>query len=253
MNCQKFEHTASAYLDRELGDTELLEFREHLPGCSYCRLRLKEIEQVSLLFKETPKLAAPEELRGYVLTEVVRQSTMQISIGQRFFEWLLRLNPRPVSYTAGFLISLVSFLALFSSFKPIPTTAASVRRSPAVIDVIRSSGQEFSIYNDLATPSASAGIANYYEMPRVLDDGALVNFSHMAYERTGSHGMAALVEVETDGSAKLVDILDASQDPYLVEQLWWSLGARTFKPAFVSGRPVTTRIILLVEKVDVRG
>jgi hypothetical protein len=65
--------------------------------------------------------------------------------------------------------------------------------------------------------------------------------------------MAALVEVETDGSAKLVDILDAPQDPYLVEQLWWSLGARTFKPAFVSGRPVTTRIILLVEKVDVRG
>jgi hypothetical protein len=90
-------------------------------------------------------------------------------------------------------------------------------------------------------------------MPRVLDDGALVNFSHLAYERTGSNGMAALVEVETDGSAKLVDILDAPQDPYLVEQLWWSLGARTFKPAFVSGRPVTTRIILLVEKVDVRG
>ena len=53
MNCQKFELTASAYLDRQLGDAESLEFREHLPGCSYCRLRLEEIEQVSTLFKET--------------------------------------------------------------------------------------------------------------------------------------------------------------------------------------------------------
>ena len=195
----------------------------------------------------------PEELRGYVMAEIARQTTMQISIGERFFDWLLRLNPRPVSYATGFLVSLVSFLALFSSFRPIPTTLASTNRPASVIPVIRSSDQEFNIYNDLTPESASARIANYYEMPRVLDDGALVNFSHLAYQRSGSNGMAALVEVETDGSAKLVDILDAPQDPYLVEQLWWSLGARTFKPAFVSGRPVTTRIILLVEKVDVRG
>jgi hypothetical protein len=65
--------------------------------------------------------------------------------------------------------------------------------------------------------------------------------------------MSALVEVDSDGHGTLLNVIDAPQDPYLVEQLWWSLRDRTFQPATVSGRPVSTRIILLVEKMDVSG
>ena len=62
-----------------------------------------------------------------------------------------------------------------------------------------------------------------------------------------------VVEVDSDGRGTLVDVLNAPKDPYLFEQLWWSLRNRTFQPATVSGHPVPTRIILLVEKVDVGG
>jgi hypothetical protein len=65
--------------------------------------------------------------------------------------------------------------------------------------------------------------------------------------------MSALVEVDSDGRGRLVDMLNSPNDPYLIEQLWWSLRNRTFQPATVSGHPVPTRIILLVEKVDVSG
>jgi hypothetical protein len=87
----------------------------------------------------------------------------------------------------------------------------------------------------------------------VLDNSALVSFSHIAYQKRGNEGMSALVEVDSDGCGRLVDVIDAPKDPYMIEQLWWSLRNRTFQPATVSGRPVSTRIILLVEKMDVSG
>src|SRR5262249_819850 len=101
--------------------------------------------------------------------------------------------------------------------------------------------------------AGSADSQHFYELPRVLDNSALVSFSHIAYQKAGNQGMSALVEVDSEGRGALVDVLDAPKDPYLIEQLWWSLRDRTFQPVTGSGHPVPTRIILLVEKVDVTG
>jgi hypothetical protein len=255
MECKKFELSASAYIDRALPEQELAEYRAHLSTCSDCRLQLVELEQVSLMFRDVEQPEVPRELHSYIMTEVARHSTNEISLRQRLFEWLLRLNPRPVAYTTGFAMSALSFLLLFSSFKPIPVSAIVDTEQAAIYPVISGSDREFHSYNDLPPDpnSPDAGSDHYYQLPRVLDNGALVSFSHIAYQKPGNEGMRAMVEVESDGRARLVDVLDAPKDPYLVEQLWWSLRNRTFQPATVSGRPVSTRIILLVEKMDVGG
>src|SRR6185295_19364061 len=115
------------------------------------------------------------------------------------------------------------------------------------------SDREYHSCDILPPDQATSETEHYYQLPRVLDNSALVSFSHIAYQKAGSQGMSALVEVDSDGRGKLVDVLNAPKDPYLIEQLWWSLRNRTFQPATVSGDPVPTRIILLVEKVDVSG
>jgi hypothetical protein len=255
MECKKFELSASAYIDGELPDQEFAEYRSHLSTCSDCHLRLLELEQVSLMFREVQQPEVPRELHSYVLTEVARHSSREVSVRQRLFEWLLKLNPRPVAYTTGFTISALSFLLLFSSFRPIPVSAIVDTEQAAIFPVVSGSDREFHSYNDLPPDpdSTGAGSDHYYQLPRVLDHGALVSFSHIAYQKAGDEGMSAMVEVESDGRARLVDVLDAPKDPYLVEQLWWSLRNRTFQPATVSGRPVSTRIILLVQKMDVSG
>jgi hypothetical protein len=186
------------------------------------------------------------------MNEAGRRARNEVSFTQEVFEWLLKLNPVPVSVAAGILVSLFSFATLFSSFKPIPLGAVETQAA-SISPVISGSDREYQSYNNLPQDTLSNASDHYYELPRVLDNSALVSFSHIAYQKPGNQGMSALVEVDPDGHGRLVNVLNAPQDPYVIEQLWWSLRDRTFQPATVSGRPVPTRIILVVEKVDVSG
>lgn len=252
MECNKFEYTASAYIDRQLHESEAAEYRQHLSTCGGCRLRLTEIEEVSLTLRQADRPAVPRELRSYVMTEATRRARKEVSLAEGLLSWLLKLNPRPVSYATGVVISMLSFMSLFSSFRPIPLNGPESEQA-AIYPVISGSDLEYHSYNNLPPHVDTSDSEHYYQLPRVLDNSALVSFSHIAYQKAGNQGMSALVEVDSDGRGKLVDVIDAPQDPYLIEQLWWSLRNRTFQPATVSGHPVPTRIILLVEKVDVSG
>lgn len=249
MGCKKFELTASAYLDRQLTLNQTSEYRAHLSTCENCCVDLAEVEQLSLALRRAKQPEAPLELRSYVMTAVARRRAGDISLGQRAFEWLLKLNPRPISYAAGALVSALLFGVLMPSLRPLPAIGASAEQ---IFPVVYSSDREYHNYNNLPPDIGLNGSDHYYQLPRVLDNSALVSFSHIAYQKQGNEGMAALVEVGLDGRARLVDVMGEA-DPYMVEQLWWSLSKRTFQPASVAGRPVPTRIVLLVEKVDVGG
>ncbi|MEK6303833.1 MAG: zf-HC2 domain-containing protein [Acidobacteriota bacterium] len=252
MNCKKFELTASAYIDRQLDENDSAEYRAHLSECSACRVELGETEAASVMLRRADRLEVPRELRGYILSEVSRHAANEVGVFQRFFEWVLKLNPQPIAYACGVVISVVLFGATFSSFRPIPLSGVGAV-DVAIFPAIHGSVSEYHSYNNLPPDKGAAPSDHYYELPRVLDNSALVSFSHIAYQKPGNQGMAAMVEVGEDGRAKLVDVLDSPKDPYVIEQLWWSLRSRTFQPATVSGHPVSTRIILLVEKMDVGG
>jgi hypothetical protein len=252
MECKKFELTASAYIDRQLREKEAIEYRAHLSACGDCRLHLTEIQDVSLALRNTDRPESPRELRSYVMNEATRRARREISLSESLLTWLLKLNPRPVAYATGVVLSVLSFATLFSSFRPIPLGGPESEQA-AIFPIISGSDREYHSYNNLPPDKAASETEHYYQLPRVLDNSALVSFSHIAYQKAGSQGMSALVEVDSDGRGTLVDVLNAPKDPYLIEQLWWSLRNRTFQPATVSGHAVPTRIILLVEKVDVSG
>lgn len=252
MECKKFQLTASAHIDRQLNENEAAQYRQHLSSCAGCRLHLAEIEGISLILRKTDQPAVPRELRSYILTEVTRRARREISLTERAIACLLKLNPKPVAYAAGLVISLLSFASLFSSFRPIPSSGPESAQA-VIVPIISGSDREYHSYNNLPQDQPQTNSDDYYQLPRVLDNSALVSFSHIAYQKPGNQGMSALVEVDSDGRGRLVDMLNTPNDPYLIEQLWWSLRNRTFQPATVSGHPVPTRIILLVEKVDVSG
>ena len=252
MECSKSELTASAYIDRQLSESEGAGYREHLLACDGCRRHFAEIEAVSFTLKNSDRPQFPRELHSYVMTAASRRARREIGLGEYLLEWLLKLNPRVVAYAAGLAVSIASFSALFSSFRPIPV-GATASAQVAIYPIINGSQREYHSYNNLPPDASPADSEQYYQLPRVLDNSSLVSFSHIAYQKPGNQGMSALVEVDLEGRGKLVDVLDAPEDPYLIEQLWWSLRDRTFQPATVSGHPVSTRIILLVEKVDVGG
>jgi hypothetical protein len=247
---------ASAYLDQELTASEASEYRLHLEECSPCHKHLEELEATSLFFKESKKPELPRELHSYVMTAIERRVSGDISLQQRTVEWLLKLNPRPFSFATGAVVSIILFAITLSGFKPLPASPEDRKLGDTSIllaEPIVSSGNQFKVYNDIYANPSSTDIEGYYELPRMLNSGSMVSFSHLAYQRPGNEGMSVMLEVETDGRARLVNVLDDPNDPAVVEQLWWTLGNPTFQPATVEGQPVSTRIILFVEKMDVGG
>jgi len=253
MECKKFETLASAYLDRQLTDAEAGDCDAHLAACGDCRLHLTEVEQSSLMLKELMSPETPRELHGYVMREVALRARKEITVTQRAVGWLQKFNPRLVAYSAGSAISALLFALVFSGFRPIPVPAVEANETAMIFPVVSGSDREYHSYNNLPQDKDAAAEEHYYQLPRVLDNSALISFSHIVYSRPGNEGMSAMVEVDSDGRAQLIDVLNAPKDPYVVEQLWWSLRNRTFQPATVSGHPVPTRIIMFVEKVDISG
>jgi Putative zinc-finger len=253
MECKTFEFMASAYLDGQLTDAEMAAYRAHLSACGDCRLHLDEVEQASLILRELQSPESPRELHSNVMREVTSRARREITIAQRALAWLMRFNPRLVAYSAGSVISALLFAIVFSGFRPIPVPAVEANETAMIFPVVSGSDREYHSYNNLPQDEDSAADEHYYQLPRVLDNSALVSFSHIVYGKPGNEAMSALVEVDPDGRAQLIDVLNAPKDPYIVEQLWWTLRSRTFQPATVSGRPVPTRIIMFVEKVDISG
>lgn len=256
MRCKNFESMASAYLDQELTASEANDYRSHLAACPLCCQHLEETQQATLLFKKMSEPEVPRELHSYVMTAIERRVSGDISLQQRTVEWLLKLNPRPFSFATGAVVSIILFAITLSGFRPIPASPEDRKLSDTSIllaEPIVSSGNQFKVYNDIYANPSSTDIEGYYELPRMLNSGSMVSFSHLAYQKPGNEGMSVMLEVETDGRARLVNVLDDPNDPAVVEQLWWTLGNPTFQPATVEGHPVSTRIILFVEKMDVGG
>src|SRR5262249_24979128 len=150
--------------------------------CDDCRLRLAETEAVSLALKTAERPPVPRELRSYVMSEVTRRARREITVAESLVAWLQKLNPRPVAYSAGVVISLLSFATLFSSFRPIPISGTE-SREVAIYPIINGSDREFHSYNNLPPDTGSADSQHFYELPRVLDNSSLVSFSHIAYQK----------------------------------------------------------------------
>lgn len=256
MKCKKFESRASAYLDRRLDENEAIEYRAHLSACAGCRAHLAETQAVSRALKRSDEPEMPRELHSYIMRAVEQRAGREISIDQSFFEWLLRLNPRPLSYATGVVVSAILFTFMLSAIKPIPVIGSTVEaaRQADAMPVVTSTKEEYTAYNDIPLGEGQDAGEESYELPRVLDDSSLVSFSHVSYEQNGGEGIMMLVEVSPDGRGKLVKVLnEVPPPPQLVEQLWWSLSDQTFQPAMVEGRPISTRIVVFVEQMNVRG
>ena len=205
------------------------------------------------MLRGLPLPEVPRELHGNVMREVASRAHKEVSFEQRALAWLMKLNPRLVAYSAGAMASAMLFTLVFSGFRPIPVPAPEPNETAVIFPVVSGSDREYHSYNNLPQDQDTTADEHYYQLPRVLDNSALVSFSHIVYGNPGNETMSAMVEVDPDGRAQLIDVLNAPKDPHVIEQLWWSLRNRTFQPATVSGRPVSTRIIMFVEKVDISG
>jgi mycothiol system anti-sigma-R factor len=84
--CDDNNASIQLYLDEELSDQDLEEFRAHLEGCLACRKELETEEALShLLHRSRPLYFAPDALRARVLKTMggPRPATTYAPMGPR--------------------------------------------------------------------------------------------------------------------------------------------------------------------------
>ena len=227
------------------------EYQVHLTGCADCRSYLSQLKEVSRMVSHLPSVEPPRELRSYVMAEVRQQATDRFTFSHRAFQMLFKLNPHLLSYSVGIVASVVLFGATLAGFKPIGINGPTMTAED--MQPIIGSDLEYHSYNDMPPDARVNSNEHNYELPRVVDDSSLVSFSSIAYRKSGDEGTSALIEVGSDGRAKVVELLEKPKDPDVTKYLNWSLSKRPFLPAILSGKPVQTRIVLIMQKVDVSG
>src|SRR5689334_11005035 len=198
MECKTFTSLASVYLDGQLTGADSVAFDAHLATCADCRRRVEEIEHASLLLRELSSPAAPRELHSYVMREVASRARNELTLAQLALRWLMRFNPRLVAYSAGSIISALLFAVVFSGFRPIPVPVVEANETALIFPVVSGSDREYHSYNNLPQDKDAAAEEHYYQLPRVLDNSALVSFSHLVYDKPGNQTMSAMVEVDSD-------------------------------------------------------
>ncbi|HKY04563.1 MAG TPA: zf-HC2 domain-containing protein, partial [Blastocatellia bacterium] len=161
MKCKKYEMTASAYLDRQLAEEEEIEYRSHLGMCADCRSYLSELREVSLLVSGVSHPETPGELHSYIMSAVERTGASQAASPARVYEWLLKMNPLPISYLTGAFVSVCLFTFVLSGFRPIPVIGPDGKQMIAIPvttgPIVTGSEPEFNSYNNLPPNTASTG------------------------------------------------------------------------------------------------
>ena len=228
---------ASAYIDRELIREELGDYEAHLSRCQACRKHLAETERVSLTFRLSEKPDVPREMHPNVMIAVRRLSSGEATIGQRIFEFILKMNPRLVSYTTGAVVSAMLFMFTLSQFKPIP--------------LMKSYGESTHVIPVKVVTSPQYELPASYTVPNLNEDGSLATFLAIPSHEKGDEGAAMLLQVTPAGDALILEVWEEPRDPNLIEELSRSLNKKPFK--FESTQFQNAPVVFFYQKIDISG
>lgn len=254
MVCKGSSQDTSDFVDSRLRGEKLADYLHHISQCEHCRTELHEVESLGEELRRMGSVFAPINLHQRVMSRVRELASPRPSIAYRLYRQLrpcfsFRASRLQVaSYSIGSVASVLLFFITLVGLSPIP--GPRVTYAATEVTPVNGTLKEYLSYNNLE-PAESDFESDTYQLPLVTASSSLVSFSHIAYNDSGHDGASALIEIAPDGRGRIVRMIQQSSNPKLVPFLEWSLSKRPFKPAMISGQAVPTRIVLLLEKMDV--
>jgi hypothetical protein len=230
----------------------MADYKGHLAVCVGCQSYVSELNSLSNVLATLTRVDTPRELHGYVMGPMRRGANGRVRPAQRLIDYCQKLNPRLVSYGVGVLVSAILFGLTLAGLRPYRIIDGPIA-DQYDFRAISGTDEEWHLYNDVPPHPSDSSVQHDYELPRVVRDSSLISFSNIAYRKPGNEGAWALVEVGADGKGRIIQVLEKPNDPDVIGALEWGLSKRPFQPAILSGHPVQTRMVLVVEKVDVSG
>lgn len=237
MNCSTFRQQASLYVDRQLDAAANQEFLFHLNSCKGCFEYVDEIRQTAELLQRLGRALPPKNLANDIIAEVCAAQVTTIDQPGNLALWLRNFffynKPQYISYATGFIITCLLFTSVLYGFKP------QFRFSPVIEN-------HLSVYLE-------PDLAMIETLPSVQTSSAIVELLEQTSTGNDNQDLFMITDVSMEGRAKLVQLVDAPENPQLERNVANALKRASFKPGTKDGRPVNYRMMLFIQTVYVRG
>jgi hypothetical protein len=254
----------SEYIDRRLGEAQRRAFEEHLAQCASCRWRVDDTRAAVDALRSARRPVPPPDLLDSTLRAIDRTIEPRLAIvaspprrrvrplGGGLVAFCRRLLAdyefKLIAYSVGVVVTFTLFTGTLAGLKPIWQIARNLQQEP----MIWISSEEAAV---MGIPGVDGMRTVAYTLPRVAEHGSLSQFA--AYPGLPDEDdLVVIAEVRPDGRASLIEVLSGPEDPAFVNELRIALNRPAFVPASavtVAGRPVPSRVVLLLQRVDVVG
>jgi hypothetical protein len=262
MHCQESQKRTSEYIDHLLGEVDRSAYVDHLAACAPCRAHLGEMRGTVEWLRSLPAIPPPPDLyestfRAIDRTEEPRLAVvatpprrrlrpMDAGLGALVRRFFVEHEFHLIAYSVGMVASFFLFTGVLMGLRPLVALTAGQSPRQATIWITTREADAMGV--DLEPRLAAVA----YTIPKVSEQGGLPQFA--ARSQASGSDLIVLADVSAEGRASIVEILGGTADPQVVGELAIALNRRVFVPArAISGRPVASRVVFLLQRVDVVG
>jgi hypothetical protein len=260
MKCENLQFNLSLYIDNILTDEEHAIVDKHLVQCPLCRQKLDDFRALRQSLKRISQPAMPKDLLASVKTslrtELAPEAPKKKSYFSRSFREFLQMRVMPL--TVGTAASLVFgfsllWILLSNANRQTPVDTYITRQVPVFVP------QPPSADSDIITPAdvvAQRGLVSS-ESPSINPQGALMAMTKsLVSGKSKEDEVVVVADVLSDGLANIEEVVEPLDDQNTVYELEKAMRKNSsdapFVPAFLDRRADSVRVVLKIQRVDVR-
>lgn len=270
MKCENLQFNLSIYLDDYLNEAERAAADEHLAQCPLCRQKLADFQSMRAGLRALARPELPNNVLASIRNRVAQaaqshQPQFVILQTESVRDWMqMRLMPYAVGTAASLIFGLTLLWTLLSAVY-IPERSVEMARfepaSKSSVLLANSNSREITAENDFDL--SPAGYAQTRMLvsnasPSLNPQGALVALTRSIVRgEMKDDEVVVVAEVFGDGLARIAEVVEPSSDIRAVGELEKALKndpnyAAPFVPASFDGRSETVRVILKINRVDIK-
>jgi len=256
MKCENLQFNLSIYLDNILTDDERAFVDAHLIQCPLCRQKLDDFRLLRQNLKRISQPAIPQNLLASVKTAMRAELAPAAPKKQSYFsksfrEFLqMRVMPLTVGTAASLFFGFSLLWILLSNANSRPTNELSSNKPIQII--VPPSTTEVAM-NDFA---AGRGLVSG-ESPSINPQGALVAMTKtLVNGNIKEDEVVVVADVLGNGLANIEEVVEPLDDQRTVYELEKAMQKNSsdapFVPAFLDRRADSVRVVLKIQRVDVK-
>lgn len=227
MNCTQVRKNASLYVDHQLPAPLLQQMTDHALTCAECSKYIEQIRHNIRLLANIEAVAPPAKLKSDI---IAKASSKKRELSSLIYNFALYTKPKLTGYSVGAVVTCLLFFTVLYQLKP-----------------------TFRLSKDFEDKLIAAITVPEEPLRDTLPRVELANpIVELTFGNNNREDIFVITEVSMQGEAKLIELVDSPNNAQF-ENVAAALKRASFKPATKAGKPINSRILLLIQTIDVRG